>query len=202
MLRLKDRSRGARIALVAGVVLGLATPVIAGTVYSWKTEDGTISYADEKKRIPKMYREKAKKQSTGKLENYKQFTESEKATNGTYEDRLNSRLDSLRGATTAAAAQPGQAVAPAPAGHPIAISTGGSRYGRGSTIVPVGQATPGSDEPIVIEQQRVYPEDSNATRHVTVVKQGDRVISVQKDRVNQRSFSGVTATGEQENDAY
>lgn len=201
MLRMQERSRGTRIALLAGVVLGIATPVIAGTVYSWKTEDGTISYADDKKRIPLMYRDSAKKQSTGKLENYGQFTESEsRDPDSAYAERLNARLDSLRGAATASAAQPGQAVAPAP--HPIAVSTGGSRYGRGATIIPVGEATPGSSEPIVIEEKRVYPEDSNATRHVTVIKQGDRVISVQKDRVKQRSYSGVEATGEPERSVY
>jgi hypothetical protein len=200
MLRMKERSGTARIALVAGVVLGLATPVIAGTVYSWKTEDGTISYADEKKKVPKMYRDSAKRHATGKLDGYDQFTESDKAVDGSYEDRLNARLESLRGAASAAATQPGQAVAPGSA--PIYISTGGSRYGRDAVSVPVGRATAGSDEPIVIEEKRFRPADSNASRHVTVVKQGDRVISVSKDRLKQQSYSGVDATGEPESDAY
>ena len=42
MLFARNRRRATRAILWMAVSLGLATPVIAGTVvYSWKTEDGT-----------------------------------------------------------------------------------------------------------------------------------------------------------------
>ena len=48
-----------------------------------------------------------------------------------------------------------------------------------------------SDEPVIVDDIRVRPDsavDSLATRHITVVRQGDRVISVSRPHHNQRSL--------------
>ncbi len=191
----------ARIAL--GLVLGLAiaTPVVAGTVYSWQTEDGTLSFTDESKKVPKKYKDQAERSSTGDLRSYERYTPADASTDERpYAERLQKRLAQVRGAAAAEAAATAASGAGAPAGAPIAISTGGSRFGRNATMVPVGGAPSG--EPVVIEQKRVRPDDSNATRTITVVKQGDRVISVQKGQKNHRSYTGTTATGQPEDEAY
>ena len=66
-----------RAAVTAVVGLGLAGAASAGTVYSWQTEDGTIAYTDDRKRIPSRYREQAKARSMKQLSSYKRYTESE-----------------------------------------------------------------------------------------------------------------------------
>ena len=43
-------------------------------------------------------------------------------------------------------------------------------------------ADPSSNEPVVVEHHRVRPEGTITTRTVTVVRQGDRVLSVIKPR--------------------
>ena len=58
-----------RKSLVAvGLVCSLAAPAAAGTLYSWTTEEGTIAFTDDAKRIPARYRDVAKRRQVGGLE--------------------------------------------------------------------------------------------------------------------------------------
>jgi hypothetical protein len=56
-------------------------------------------------------------------------------------------------------------------------------------MVPAtGARTSSEPEATTIESIRVKPRHSLATRHWTVVKQGDRIVTVIKDELNQRSL--------------
>ena len=41
---------------------------------------------------------------------------------------------------------------------------------------------PDSTEPVVVEKRRMFDSDSGTTRHVTVVQQGERILSIVKPR--------------------
>jgi len=182
MLSFKNRSRTARAAISMAACLGLATPVVAGTVYSWRTEDGTVSFADDKKHVPSRYRESAEVRETGTLEGYERFTSAQKSSDQSYAERLRKRQEALQGASTLV-------ITPVPAGSGISTIVGGTRYGRGGLIVPLGGTD--SQEPMIIEKRRTKPGDSMATRHETVVRQGDRIISIQRDELSHRDGTGM-----------
>ena len=59
-----------------------------------------------------------------------------------------------------------------------------------ASVVPVGGGLD-SDAPTVIENYRVKPKDSMATRHVTVIKKDGRIISIQRNQLNQDDRSGM-----------
>lgn len=172
-------------ALLAGVTVGLAiagvaAPSLAGTVYSWTTEDGTSAFTDDPKRIPAKYKNKAERRQLGKLKNYKQYTESKIKHETPYEKRVAERLEGLR------APEP-PAVSAGPPGRDDRV-----RYGLGigapdndQVSFPVGQ----SDEPFVTSEHRIRTRESIATQDVQVTKQGDKVISVRISAPNQRKIS-------------
>jgi hypothetical protein len=182
MMWFKNRSRTVRIAISLAVGLGLATPVLAGTVYSWRTEDGTVSFTNDKKHVPSRYRDQVEVRESETLEEYDRFTSAATTSDGSYAERLQQRLNALQGATTAVAT-------PVPTGSPMSVIVGGSRYGRGGVVVPVDNVA--SNEPVIIEQKRTKPRDSMATRHVTVVRQGDREILVNKNELSHRDGTGM-----------
>jgi hypothetical protein len=184
MMLFKNRSRAARIATSLAVCLGLATPVLAGTVYSWRSEDGTISFTDDEKHVPSRYRDSAEVKQTEKLDEYERFTASENDSDGSYAERLKQRRDALQGAGTVV-------ITPVPAGSSMSTIVGGTRYGRGGLVVPLDGTTTNSNEPVIIENRRTKPSDSMATRHETVVRQGDRVISIQRDELSHRDHTGM-----------
>jgi hypothetical protein len=57
-------------------------------------------------------------------------------------------------------------------------------------VVPVGRDAKG-DAPMIIENYRVKPADSMATRHETVISQDGRVISIRRDELSQYDRSGM-----------
>jgi hypothetical protein len=176
----KNRSRATRLTILLAIVLGLATPVLAGTVYSWRTEDGTLSFTDDKKHIPARYRNEAEQRQSGSLEGYRQFTSAAKTSDGSYKERLEQRLGELQQGDARHVEGATQG------GSGLSVIVGGSRYSRGGgVIVPVDGAA--SDEPIVTEHLRTKPADSMSTRHVTVTKQGDRIISVHENEKSHRN---------------
>ena len=69
--------------------------------------------------------------------------------------------------------------------------TGSSRYGNGGISLPVGRPVSEEGEPILIEQRRVKLSSSMATAHETVVRQGDRIISIQRNESSQRDDTGM-----------
>ncbi len=182
----KKTNGAARGALLLAVAVSFATPVVAGTVYTWRTEDGTVSFTDDVKHIPSRYRGQAETRAMKDLDGYKRFTPADKSsTNDTYAERLNSRLATLKGEDAVAR----DGVEYGGSGDGIAVITGGTRNGGNGMVVPVGSSRDGA--PTIVEQRRTKPSDSMATRHETVVKQGDRVISIQRNEKSHRGGSGM-----------
>lgn len=192
-------ARGAAHIWLASAVLWLAAPMAsAGMVYRWTTDDGVVSFADEAKRIPKRYRDRAVRVETQRLDQYKRLTETDQAASEEYGERLKARVAELRalngsGYVNAEAKPEASSVVEIPlAGferHAARRAADGT-YGRRSglvtpdTVIPSLNlvADPNSDEPVVVEHHRVRPDGAITTRTVTVVRQGDRVLSVIKPR--------------------
>jgi hypothetical protein len=182
MLKFSNRSPSARVVIVAAICLGLAAPAIAGTFYSWQTEDGVHSYTDDAKRIPARYKAAAKKQSLRSLAGYQQYTPSTAVKGDPYE-RMAARLEQLREAgEKIVMVEPGMA----PPG--LAVPRASVRLELDDISIDVAQVAE-SDEPIVVEEMRTREHGSDATRHVRVVRQGDRVIAVITPESNESSIS-------------
>jgi hypothetical protein len=157
---------------VAGIALlaVLATPALAGTLYKWTTEDGSVAFTDDPKRVPERYRSQVKTIRTGGLDAYERFTPSDSARQSEQQRRLQERLERLRALNRPA----DTATTPAPGVQPEIMI----RANRG-TALTIPNDTSG-DEPIIVEELRVRNPNAITTRHVTVVRQGDRVLSVLK----------------------
>ncbi len=187
MLKVKTGMRFGRLLTGAVLIVGLAGPAFAGNVYSWVTEDGTYAFTDDSKRIPAKHRNEATRRSMGKLSRYERFTEVDsQKSKESYEDRILARRDALRTAPEGAVA--GAVVAAGTSmDYTVAVTGGTTRSGRNGVSLRVPMdAADDSDEPTVIESRRMKPSDSLATRHWTIVKKGDRVVSVIKGERRQR----------------
>ena len=191
MLKNERRNRYVRlaVALLVGFVLGASAS--AGTLYSWKTDEGTYAFTNEQKRIPARYKGQAKAKSAKSLSGYERFTPGPKHQVDEYGDRLSRRLQSLRGGyRPQVVAASGAAVAPGD-GTRVRVNVGGrtGRWGGSGTSteisIPVNPNHVDDPEPIVTESIRMRTEPGHiTTRHFQVTKQGDRVIAVQKDSLN------------------
>jgi hypothetical protein len=189
MLMFSRQGRWLSFVLGALVVLGLSGPSFAGTVYTWETEDGTISFTDEAKRIPAKYKLSAKKKELSSLATYPRYTPTGDE-NAVVEPEL---AQVLSGDSQAAQPQRVQVATPGFDGR--AISLGGSRYGSGVRYQIPENGPVAEAGPTVVETMRVQPANSMATRTITVVRQDGRIIAVNKSQLNQRSWAGTTATG-------
>jgi len=167
------------LSLVAGFVMGVSAEVLADTVYTWQTDDGTVSFTDDQKHVPARYRDRVQAKSLQGLEGYYRYTP--------VESRAAADTAAAAGETPAVSAPAEVVVVP---GAGVSVMTSGTRYGTSGVIVPVGEAPPG-DEPIVIESRRVQRDDSMATSHETVVRQGDRVISMRRNESSHRDGTGM-----------
>lgn len=181
---LKRMKYPAFLVLVTGItVVGAAAPSFAGTVYSWTTEDGTMSFTDDAKRIPAKYKAVAKQRQIGALKSYPRLTESDVKYAAPYHKRVADRLDALR-------AEP-----PAVSAAPPGMGDGRMRYDVGigdaandQLSLPVGVGGL-SEEPVTTSNHRIRMRDSIATQDVQITKQGDKILSVNISPRNQR---GVT----------
>ena len=185
-----SRLVGSAVAALLGVAV--ATAASAGTVYSWQTEDGTFSYTDDRKRIPARYRDQASARSMEQLGSYKRFTPSSLDAPSDYADRLMARRSQLREGGAVAMAAPGPHGQRASAA--FMVRTSGNRNGSSTALgVPIRG---GANAPITVDNVRTRPDSSvgpngsMATRHLTVVRQGDRVISVTRAERNQTRLDG------------
>ncbi len=191
----------------------LALPAHAGTMYRWETDDGTLAFADDVKRIPDRYREKAEAIASQNLDGYHRFTPTDSDAQQIHADRLADRLDGLRALTADEANETGvvgEVAAPVrqhpveeialqsvreQVGRRLVNTADGPRWRRTTRLQTVDApvpvlgvgADPESDEPVVVERMRARPRDSLVTRQITVVRQGDRVLSVIKPRSRQTS---------------
>jgi hypothetical protein len=188
MLMVKTGLRVGNFLLGAFLVAGLAGPAFAGNVYSWVTEDGTYAFTDDSKRIPAKHKAEAKKRPMGKLTRYERFTEVDSEKQEPYTDRLRERRLAFRNMTSTA---PMGAVVGAvqSQGPGIVYSTpvSGGRGDSGASVqIPIGQVASAPSETTTIESIRTKPRHNMATRHWTVVKNGDRLVTVIKGELNQR----------------
>lgn len=173
-----SRNLAARVGATAlAFVLGASAS--AGTLYSWKTEDGTFAYTNDKKRIPTRYKNEVESSKLRSMESYARFTPGPKTDDKAYGDRIVERLEVLR-ATSSDLASSGGGI---PLGSQAFVKL---ELGQdGSAIeIPIGA---GLDdlEPVVVEHVRMKSAAGRTTtRHFRIVKQGDRVLAVIKDEIH------------------
>lgn len=203
MRNMWNRSRMVRALVGAGLGLAVAAPAGAGTVYRWRTDDGTLAYTNIQKQIPERYRDKAETVQLGSLEAYKRYTPEGAAGTQAHARGVSENLARLRAFNESLdreemLARRGHAPAGATApGVPKSRSLGGVLVGPdGSTSYLLGGR--GSDEPVVVEQVRYRVPDSTATRTDTIVRQGDRTLLVVKPKKNQVGLDSVDLPDESE----
>jgi len=194
MLKVETVLHFGKILVGSLLIAGLAGPAFAGNVWTWRTEDGAFAFTDDSKRIPAKHRAEAKRRSMGKLTRYERYTEISADTEKPYVDRLRIRQSELRERTSTA---PKGAVRVAAGsnktGIAYGISVSGGQERNGTTLlVPVdGDQTSSESQPTTIQSIRVRTRGSLADSHWTVVKKGDRIVTVIKGQPGQRSLDGV-----------
>jgi hypothetical protein len=147
-----------------------AGPAMAGSVWRWTADDGSVAFADDVKKIPSQYRAGAKLVRTGDLGGYARYTPAEtRAASQERRLQLEERLARLRALNET----PGAVRAPARVGQTHTIL----RLDNRASITIPNDAL-GGDEPVVVEERRVRDRNNISTTHVTVVRQGDRILSV------------------------
>lgn len=172
-LNRKIDNRVAWPVIIAAICIAVALPALAGTMYSWRTRDGSQAFTDDPKRIPARYRDEAESRPMGHLEDYSRYTPSEVSTEEPYAKRLEKRLEHLRKLQVERA--PGETAA----ADDLRL---GVRVGRDHIELPL--ATQG-DEPTVIEEVRLAPDSMHVTtRHAVKIRRGDRLIAVRKNERN------------------
>jgi hypothetical protein len=178
----------------------------AGELYRWVTSDGTIAFTDDAKRVPQAYRGEAKRTRPASLESFARFTPVDAKAEAARAAELDARLDALRALNEPESFAPGSGIAAAegPAvSHLdlraeervegrrfVGFRNGRPVYRRTSRPRSVDEPVPSlalpldpeSHEPVVVEKRRVFDSDSGTTRHVTVVSQGERILSIVKPR--------------------
>ena len=150
------------------LTLALVAPAAAGTLYKWTGPDGAVSYTDDLKRVPSQFRGEATRVKTGGLSGYERFTPSRANHTTEQQARLEARLERLRLVNAEPVAQP-RLVTP----HTQTVL----RVSDSLSLAVPNEAMTG-DEPVVVEERRVRDRGAITTRHVTVVRQGDRIVSV------------------------
>ena len=183
-----------------GVAAGWgAAPAAAGTVYHWRTEDGTYAFTDDEKAIPERYQDQVQTRQMGGLESYERYTpatgsakseplpERAEPRRAVERDRSDVRLEYLRALNS-------EPVRGAPSGRGASPTLSVRAGGRGSPVIDV---TPTEDqEPVVIETIRVRPKGSSVTRSNVVVRQGDRVLTIIKPQLHETNVTSDIADEE------
>jgi len=194
MLMLKTRFRVGQFVVGASLVVALAGPALADNVYSWVTDDGTHAFTDDPKRIPAKHRQDVQTRPMSDLSRYDRFTRIDTEDGEPYAERLRERRNALR--ATEVGARTGGLVGVAASGAtgmtysvPLSGGNGGGRAGA-AVQVPIGATAYAEREPTTIESIRVKPDHSMASRHWTVIKNGDEITTVIKGELNQRPLDG------------
>jgi len=183
MEQLVMRSRFFGLAIVAAFSAALAVPVAADPVYSWRTEDGGYAFTDDPKGIPARYRDQVKVSEARRLHDYERFTPSDDHATERYSEQLTQRLEHLR-----AVNQEPRAV-----GRQVASHTT-----RGDAPLPTISMQSANDfepsvefdqslggEPIVVDTLFTRPAGKIVTRQSTVVRQGDKILSIVRPRLRE-----------------
>ena len=208
-------SRKFTLLLTSIVAIGSASaPVQAEVLYRWESEDGTVSFTDDAKRVPERYQKQAEQLDTSVLSGYGRYTPTDAVASQEYARRLAERLEVLRDANRSeeeALAEVGER-AGVDARVPIErrakpryverrraflqpdgsiryrhyrnqVSDSGSVYDGPS--LPVD---PNDPSPVVTERKQVRVPGQPITQTITVTRQGDRVLSVDKPGSNYHSL--------------
>lgn len=175
--------------LVTAAVLLLAGPAAAEQMYAWRTDDGAYSFTDDPEAIPARYQDRAKLRQTGNLGDYRRFTPADGRSSDRYHQQLAARLDYLRAASgvVPAASQRPTAVAQPAAPSGVTYTTGGSDSGGFEVSLP------SSGEPTVVEYVWMRPSGNIVSQLVQVVRQGDRIIAINKPRSREWNPSDTVA---------
>lgn len=157
-------------------LVGLALPAAAGSFYRYETENGGIAYTDDAKRIPARYREDATPVARTSLDDFARFTPMAASEPVAYDERLAGRLAHLRD-LNARTISPhvSQAPHPSQAGPAQPGLTVNSGQAVQTHLGPIPEAGP-----VIVETVRSRPPGSPVTRHITIVRQGERILSVTK----------------------
>ncbi len=187
---------------LCGVLFLTTTTAAAEPIYHWRTEEGADAFTDDPKRIPARYRSEAEARPTSMLQDYDQLSTVDSTASAAYQEQLAARLERLRELNqgTATSRAPLASMHPPRAGEvsfhgqPLLRPSGGavnpvdpdyaSRVRATDAFVPtIGfTADPNDSAPVVVEKRRLRDRESWSTRHVTIVRQGDRVLGVIKPR--------------------
>jgi hypothetical protein len=157
-----------QVGMTGLLAVALVAPATAGNLYKWTGPDGDVSYTDDLKRVPQQYRAGAAQIKTKSLKTYERYTPQAVPGKNEQRERLQARLERLR-----AFNQEPRGTVRMGVPHSQTVLRMNDRM---SLAIPNDQIT--SSEPVIVEELRVRNPDTITTRHLTVVKQGDRVISV------------------------
>lgn len=159
-----------------GFMAALASGASGGAMYRWTNADGVVSFSDDVKRIPEAYRASAVAVKPASLASYKRYTPAPATESHAYRERLDGHVSRMRTLNDEILAE---RLAAAP--HAPKKSLGEVQVSR-KLALALPEGVQAGDEPIVVEEHRV--RDGDATTHVYVVRQGDRVLSVMRPHTN------------------
>lgn len=164
-----------RTAPLGGMLLALtlATPATGQSLYRWTAPDGSVSFTDERERIPERHRDQAEALGRQGLDDYTRYTPVHPAS-PEQKAREKERLERLRAANAppAVAARSGARTS-APASQDAVVELDDQTAVR----IPSGHGG-GGEGPLVVEEVRVKPKGHVRTTHDTVVRRGDEVLLV------------------------
>ena len=171
MQKLISRCRTFGTAAIAALTLGaVAIPATAGTIYQWRTEEGSFAFADSLKKVPARYRTGMTTRDMKSLSGYDRFSPVDRSATSRYERELSVRLDVL---------QSRRAVLASTWRHPSMKTPTSILLRTGNESSPSIQvASEKGSGPIVMEKVQTRPADGMVTRHSWVVKQGNEVIAL------------------------
>ena len=184
MEQLVMRSRFFRLARAAALVAALAAPAAADPVYSWRTEDGGYAFTDDPKGVPARYRDQAQAREAGRLHDYKRYTPADGAASQRYAEQLTRRLEHLR------AVNDDRVVSNDERGVRGSQPRSAITMQSENDFAPSVEFTENTGgEPIVVDTLFTRPEGKTVTRQTTVVRQGDKILSVVRPRLREWNIS-------------
>lgn len=167
--------RAACLPMLAAAALALPA---SADIFAWRTQDGVFAYTDDPERIPARYADQAVRLEDTSLKNYARLTRTDPVATQAAVAARAQRLEALRRMNGLAAPQ-------ATAAHAGAGAAGGTTV----TVATRNPQAPTVDvraadgaEPIVVESVLTKERGSVASRHSTIVRQGDRVLAFIKGR--------------------
>ncbi len=171
--------RAGRVAMQFGAALlwlsSFASLAGAEPVYRYETEEGTVSFSDDLKKVPSRYLAQVETRSLRPLQDYARFTPEDG--DPSYSERLATRLAALR-ARQAERELEARAAAPA-AGTLLSLRTGGRQ------APTLDLDTRSGADPVMVETLFTRPEGKLVTRQSVVVRQGDQILAIVKPRLRE-----------------